>query len=507
MPYTINLSNGTPLITIADGVLLGPLDPNAPSNCSLNLIGRNSVNYGLSTNTDFVWLTENFAAATAPVSPLIGQLWYNTATSTLMLQNTSNDWVEIYSSDNPINLMEDITVYDGHGDSSTLGANGIITLIRADYKPRIIFEGIAHAANAAVLQLGTDSFGNTDLTLSSNAGTGFLWHSANLSPFDLNKNNRTANVISNFYGSMFLNDKALVTIDELNADLAGYLPLAGGTMTGKLHADAGFTGNVGGSFLVTLTKNGYEVLTTADIPGLPFLPLSGGTMTGLIDASASGMTSLTYATSDNSIRVATTNFVHNLLNESYLPLAGGTMTGPVALDGATTPTLPITDNSINVATTQFVHEAIAAADVPAPSTIVPLIEGSASIGTSTQYARADHVHPASGGGGGGGGGTTPTGFGALYTYTYAYYILPLNGSDVYLEPTVPNGSIIDGSTFVIPYYDLGSGITTNIPAPMTGQWTLMSVAVISAQGNADPGQGGTPVQFDWLVQGLFQRTA
>jgi hypothetical protein len=41
-----------------------------------------------------------------------------------------------------------------------------------------------------------------------------------------------------------------------------------------------------------------------------------------------------------------------------------------------------------------------AANVPAGSTTLPLIEGTAAIGVSTAFARSDHVHPAGGGGGG-----------------------------------------------------------------------------------------------------------
>ena len=40
--------------------------------------------------------------------------------------------------------------------------------------------------------------------------------------------------------------------------------------------------------------------------------------------------------------------------------------------------------------------------VPAASTTTPLPDGTAAVGTGTTWARADHVHPASGGGGGGG---------------------------------------------------------------------------------------------------------
>ena len=34
-----------------------------------------------------------------------------------------------------------------------------------------------------------------------------------------------------------------------------------------------------------------------------------------------------------------------------------------------------------------------AADIPTPSTAAPAMDGTAAAGTSTDYARADHVHP------------------------------------------------------------------------------------------------------------------
>ena len=45
---------------------------------SLALIGANSVNFGLYINQNFVKLLQTFASNTAPTSPLIGQLWYDT---------------------------------------------------------------------------------------------------------------------------------------------------------------------------------------------------------------------------------------------------------------------------------------------------------------------------------------------------------------------------------------------------------------------------------------------
>jgi hypothetical protein len=196
VPYPIILSDGvTTLISIPDRVVLGPLETNAPSNCSLNLVGRGSVNFGLPIATNFVWLLQNFANTTAPVSPLPGQLWYNNTAgaSALKLYNTDNQWVTIATSDSELNVTGDLTVGDADGDQSILGANGTITLIRSDYTPRITFEGQQNSANAVVLQYGIDEFGIPDLTLYSPGfltGTkGFIWHSQNLTPFNIQGNN------------------------------------------------------------------------------------------------------------------------------------------------------------------------------------------------------------------------------------------------------------------------------------------------------------------------------
>ncbi len=72
MAYTINLTNGTVLTTIADGTV------NSTST-GLTLIGKNYPNYGTFLNDNFVHLLENASNSTAPVTPLTGQLWWDTA--------------------------------------------------------------------------------------------------------------------------------------------------------------------------------------------------------------------------------------------------------------------------------------------------------------------------------------------------------------------------------------------------------------------------------------------
>jgi hypothetical protein len=72
MAYTINLTNGTILTTIADGTV------NSTST-SLTLIGKNFSNYGTYLNDNFVHLLENSSSSTAPLTPLTGQVWWDTA--------------------------------------------------------------------------------------------------------------------------------------------------------------------------------------------------------------------------------------------------------------------------------------------------------------------------------------------------------------------------------------------------------------------------------------------
>ena len=72
MAYTINLTNGTVLTTIADGTV------NSTST-GLTLIGKNYPNYGTFLNDNFVHLLENASNSTAPATPLTGQMWWDTA--------------------------------------------------------------------------------------------------------------------------------------------------------------------------------------------------------------------------------------------------------------------------------------------------------------------------------------------------------------------------------------------------------------------------------------------
>ena len=75
MAYTINLTDGQLLTTIQDGT--------TDTSTSLTLAGANYVGYGQFLNENLVYLLENSASTSAPIKPIIGQLWFNTQTQNL----------------------------------------------------------------------------------------------------------------------------------------------------------------------------------------------------------------------------------------------------------------------------------------------------------------------------------------------------------------------------------------------------------------------------------------
>lgn len=76
MAYNLTLTNGTALVTLADGT-------EDSSTTSLGLVGRNFAGYGIYLNENFIHLLENFSSTTAPTNPLVGQLWWNSAAKQL----------------------------------------------------------------------------------------------------------------------------------------------------------------------------------------------------------------------------------------------------------------------------------------------------------------------------------------------------------------------------------------------------------------------------------------
>jgi len=106
MAYNITLPNGVTLNTIADGTV-------DTTTTSLELVGRNYSNYGQYMVNDLVDLLVNFSYGAAPISPQIGQLWYNSTSQVLnvcIANNPSAVWQIVGSATSQPNVGYTTTV-------------------------------------------------------------------------------------------------------------------------------------------------------------------------------------------------------------------------------------------------------------------------------------------------------------------------------------------------------------------------------------------------------------
>jgi hypothetical protein len=139
MSYEINRSDGTVLTTVRDGVLRRDVTP-------ITLIGRGSLGFGDAMNENFFHLLENFSNVIAPLNPIRGQLWYDTATLTMKFY-TGTEWKPFATASNSSISVGDPT------NGSTLGADGILTLFRTDGSARVEFRDSMSGAADATLQM------------------------------------------------------------------------------------------------------------------------------------------------------------------------------------------------------------------------------------------------------------------------------------------------------------------------------------------------------------------
>jgi hypothetical protein len=90
MSYIINNSRGNIVAVVADGTI-------NTTATDVALVGRAVTNYGEYQNENYVYLLENFANGTAPLQPILGQLWYNSTTDVISAYSTANTWTALAS--------------------------------------------------------------------------------------------------------------------------------------------------------------------------------------------------------------------------------------------------------------------------------------------------------------------------------------------------------------------------------------------------------------------------
>lgn len=142
MSYQITLSNGSVLVNVDDNVL--------DHSTSLTLVGKNFLGYGTAIADNFVRLLENAANITAPVAPLTGQLWYDSA-HTVMKVWTGSLWLSL-----------------AIGVSSVIGNIGAVTL------PQLIAGGLAPLASPVLTGTPQAPTANVGTATNQIASTAFV---------------------------------------------------------------------------------------------------------------------------------------------------------------------------------------------------------------------------------------------------------------------------------------------------------------------------------------------
>ena len=129
MSYKLNKTDGTLLTDLIDGVL-------DTSTADVALVGRNYTGYGEFINENFIKMLENFANPNEPISPLRGQIWYDTSQNKLKVfdgdafQSAAGSFI---SSNEPTGAIPGDTWFDTNTQQFYLNNGDEFVLIGPSY--------------------------------------------------------------------------------------------------------------------------------------------------------------------------------------------------------------------------------------------------------------------------------------------------------------------------------------------------------------------------------------
>jgi hypothetical protein len=286
MSYIINNSRGQVIAVVADGTV-------NTTATDLSLVGRALTDYGTFENENYVFLLENFANSTAPLQPILGQLWYNSATDVISAYGSGNAWIPLASQEY-VQLQKVSPAFTGVPTAPTA------------------------AAGTATTQLATTAFVTTSpqfvgVPTAPTAGTGT--------------------------STTQLATTAFVTSSPAFSGVPTAPTAAAGTGTTQLATTAFVTAGPQFAGIPTAptaanSVSNSQLATTEFVQNQKASPVFTGTPTAT-----------TAGAGDSSTRIATTAFVQG---EKASPAFTGTPTAPTATAGTSTTQL---------ATTQFVQQA------------------------------------------------------------------------------------------------------------------------------------------------------
>ena len=277
MSYIINNSRGQIVTVVGDGTV-------NTTATDLALVGRAVTNYGEFQNENYVFLLENFARGTAPVQPILGQLWYNSSTDVLNYFNTSNTWSQLASED----YVEDAKispVFTGTptAPTATAGTNSTQLATTAFVQGEKVSPGFTGVPTAPTAPAGT-----ANLQI---ATTGFVQQATASTAFS---GSPTAPTAANGTANTQIASTAFVTNAVTPGQLVGTMAIqnansvsiSGGTIASIVPiavADGGTGANSASQARTNLGLQSGAVTTvgTMAVQNDSAVAITGGTITGL----------------------------------------------------------------------------------------------------------------------------------------------------------------------------------------------------------------------------------
>ena len=371
MSYVINNSRGNIVAVVPDGTI-------NTTATSVNLVGRGVTPYGLPENENYVFLLENFASPTAPLAPVLGQLWYNSSSDIISAYNTANAWSAL-ASETYVQAQKVSPVFTGTpiaptADYGTNTTQLATTAFVQGEKASPTFTGIPVAPTASSVtsttQIATTAFVQAQKI--SPAFTGIPTSptaSAGTNTTQLSTTEFTTGAVATLEASTTATTNSL---QALKAPIDS--PVFTGVPTAPTPADGDVSTKLATTEFVRLSapvlsvasKTGAVSLTVADVSGAA--PLDAPIFTGVVTAP-------TPIYGSNSIIVATTAFVQG---EKF----NTTFTGVPSA-----PTAPAGTNGAQIATTAYTDTAVSNFNSIVAATYAPLISPALSgTPTSTTFA-------------------------------------------------------------------------------------------------------------------------
>ena len=332
MSYIINNSRGNVVAVVSDGTV-------NTTATDLYLVGRGLTDYGTYENENYVYLLENFANSTAPLQPILGQLWYDSTNDVLSAYSSANTWIAL-ASQSYVELQKISPAFTGVPTAPTapIGTANtqIATTAYVSNSPQ--FTGIPTAPTAdpgtSSTQIATTAFvtSSPQFTGVPTAPTAIIGTAnTQIATTDFVQNIRNNIELSGNsvaptapYGTNTtqIATTAFVQDEKFSPEFTG-APLAPTALAGTANTQIATTQFVG---------NAINALPTMSQQNSNSVAITGGTITGLsspIDISSGGTGGNTAATARTSLELG--NIA--VMNTSNIAFTGGSITNVLVQGG------------------------------------------------------------------------------------------------------------------------------------------------------------------------------